>query len=135
MTNRDTAFVKGIEGDYLECRTIRHAWDIEHLGMAADLLDAADIPYGYRGAMIRVLECTRCGMQRHDFLTGLSRRPARLADMGDFVVYARRYRQPKGYLWDGSTELDRPINADYQRELFARAGSPARTSTPLEATA
>jgi hypothetical protein len=76
-------------------------------------------------------------MQRHDFLTGPTRRPARLDGVDAYRVYARRYRSPKGYLWDSSTELDRPVNTDYQRELFARAGAKTITAKPsdMEATA
>lgn len=132
---RDIGFVNGILDEYLECRTIRHSWSIEHLGVAGDMLEAADIPHGYRGAMLRILECNRCGMARHDFLTGVSRRPVSLGGLDAFVIFARRYRAPTGYLWKAHGDISRPVNADYNVELFTRGGFRLPGTKPEEETA
>jgi hypothetical protein len=86
-------FVKSMDSGDLECRALRHAWDItgECIRMTSGQ---------FSGATVRVLQCNRCESIRLDFLTLRGR------------VFYRKYLYAEGYTFPDARSvgsLDREL--------------------------
>lgn len=84
---------------YLTCRTIGHAWD-DNPGAEVD----SDLFKASTGCL--ALRCTRCRMERFDYLGN---------DMG---VFQRYYRRPPGY---GKLPAEQRKAPALRAEMFSRS--------------
>ncbi len=83
--------------EYLQCRTLGHAWNIDWWGPAR--LIPGDIPpvvSAFNWEMVRVATCLRCGSGRDEFYPGGTQDPWEV-----WRVQYRRYRYSPGYQLKG----------------------------------
>lgn len=127
LTDRDLGFVSKLDGDYIECRSIRHGWTRNYFGPARGLLDFT-LPRGVSIlVVVRQLECFRCVVYREDFYNAPN---ANRAAMGlEFISFKHRYRYPDGYQWKrDEASKEKPTPADYNYEYYRRAQQEGKTN-------
>lgn len=115
--NRDLGFVKKLSNEAVQCRSLRHQFDLEYFGRVSGLkeFDSKFSPT----TIVRISVCRRCGVNKEDFFNPAN--ASRLAMGMDFVSFYRRYRYPSNYSWKSSeSSKDRPVNGDYNLELYRR---------------
>lgn len=107
---RDIAWVQKLPNDFLQCRTLRHMWDITSFEYVDD----------YRGkrrdltatVVRRLLMCRRCDTTREDFFEMKGTR---------FTKLGSRYTYQFGYKFvHDEHEADRPNSEDFNRVLYER---------------
>ena len=114
---RDVKWLKSLDTNYIECRSIRHIWAMDRFS-AVDAEESAKVhkPEGASQVIKRVLTCMRCGTVRNDYF-------GRNSSRGMFERIKSEYAYPKGYTFVGAKhDLPRPISSDYNSELFRREG-------------
>lgn len=115
---RDLRFPEKLDHDFLECRSLRHQFNLVYFGPIRGLPPDLQ-PRLSPSTIVRQAECNRCGVIKEDFFNPTN---ASRASMGlTFTSFHRRYRYPPGYQWDGlNSTKERPTNADYNYELYKR---------------
>lgn len=115
--DRDQGFVSKLEGEFIECRALRHQFDLIYFGVANRIPDFKSS----HGPSVIVMQagCRRCGVLREMFFNPYN---AAKAAMGqEFVSFSHRYRYPTGYTWKKSeSSMERPVHSDYAYEMFNR---------------
>ena len=114
---RDLDWVHRLDGSWLQCRTLRHSWQVDSFQAVPDD-EQIRTPRWVQQVIRRVLWCTRCDTRRVE-LFGRS-----MSDKGKlkrFQKFRTQYVYPKGYTFrrvdhDG----DRPVNNDYTWEQYTR---------------
>jgi len=115
---RDEGFVRGLSQEFLECRSMRHAYTIKYFGTlknAPGWLKAKWNPY----TLVLIRQCIRCPLRVMHFMNAANGK--RVHSGEPFRAFARRSVYGHNYLWVGSdSDLDRPDITDYNRELYNR---------------
>ena len=114
---RDVKWLKTLDTNYIECRSIRHTWAMNRFS-AVNAEESAKVrkPVGASQVIKRVLICDRCGTVRNDYF-------GRNSSRGMFDRIKSEYAYPKGYTFVGAKhDLPRPISGDYNWELYQREG-------------
>lgn len=113
---RDLLWVRGLDQDFLECRAMRHSWQMNKFDYVPE--DEVTITVDSGSQVIRrQLECTRCWATKVDYYVRTSR-----ADLNGFQRHSSRYIYRKGYTFKRSEhELANPRPNDYIFESFRRA--------------
>lgn len=119
-TDRDLGFVTDLNSRYLQCRTIRHQFELTYFGPASGLKDFTSKFVG--AIVIRQAKCRRCGILKEDFFNAPN---ANRAAMGlKFTAFHRRYRYPAGYTWSkAESGGEKPTAGDYNLELYTRTNA------------
>lgn len=115
-SNRDIKFVEKLDQDYVECRSLRHQFNLTYFGPIRSIpnFKSRFAP----STIVRQAECARCGVLKEDFFNPTN---ASRASLGlSFTSFHRRYRYPTDYEWDSTSGKERPTNADYNFELYKR---------------
>lgn len=108
--------IQGLPTNYLECRTLGHAWSIRWWG-SLDELPIELIPEVarvFRWERVRVSVCSRCDTIRDEFYPKLDDRE----DPDSYRTQQRRYRYGSEYQLKGVGEP--PSRALFTRTAYAR---------------
>lgn len=101
------------ESTHLECRNLRHSWTINKF-RAVTSDEATDYRLlKWDQAIVRELQCARCWCIKLEFFARDNR------TIG-FVRVKGNYTYPKGYLYKGKKDEERPDRWDYFVELLER---------------
>lgn len=94
--------------EYLECRTIGHAWSVRWWGNIKELPDnlVPEVVRSFRWDLVRVSTCLRCSSIRDEFFPKASRATD---SYQRFQCQYRRYRYPTGYQVSGNGRPDRRV--------------------------
>lgn len=99
--------------DHLMCRNLRHSWTISRF-KAVDHEEAkARRLLKWDQVIVRELTCIRCDTTKLEFF-------ARDRRTAGFVRAKGSYFYPKGYLFKGGKDEERPDRWDYFSELLNR---------------
>lgn len=110
---RDLIWVSALPQEYLNCRSLRHAWSTTSF-RALEPDDAFLKPSGIQQVIRRELECMRCPTVRQDFF-------GRNGGTAAFVRIRSRYGYPGDYQFQTALHTkDRPVHMDYAVEMFTR---------------
>lgn len=115
---RDTRWVKALDTEYLQCRSMLHAWKIESFRLA-ETEEQRALKGGllFKQVIKRDLTCLRCGTVRTDFF-------GRVDARFPFEKIRSRYAYPQGYrFYQAEHKLDRPMSADFHTALYERMTS------------
>lgn len=113
---RDLKWLRSLDNDFIECRSIRHRWEMSRFSALSPDERKVRKPEGANQVIKRVLTCTRCGTVRNDYFGRNSKR-------GMFERIKSEYAYPTGYVFRGAKhELERPTASDYNSDLFRREG-------------
>jgi hypothetical protein len=119
----DQGFVEHLDSDYLQCRSLRHAWKLEYFGTVANAPTEVRTQFS-PGVLLRQTVCMRCGTRKEAFYAppkASARASFREQMASPFFCFYSRYRHPQGYLWKGHDDsLIPPELPDYHKELFTR---------------
>lgn len=114
--DRDVKWVRKLDTVFVECRSIRHMWEMERFSALRSDEKRVRKPEGASQVIKRVLTCRRCGTVRNDYFGRNSRR-------GMFERIRSEYAYPRGYTFiRAKHDLARPISSDYNADLFRREG-------------
>lgn len=106
-------FAHNQASNHLMCRNLRHAWDISRF-RAVTKDEAQEFSLlKWDQAIVRELTCFRCECTKLEFF-------ARDERTIGFVRVKGLYQYPKGYLYKGSKDEERPDRWDYFTELLER---------------
>ena len=86
--------------DYLECRTLGHAWTIVSWGLVGP--DSPPITKAWKWDKVRVSKCLRCQCVRDEFYPAHT-----ISPWESWRVQIRRYHYPVGYQQRGPERHDR----------------------------
>lgn len=110
---RDLIWVSALPQEYLNCRSLRHAWNTTSF-RALEPDDAFLKPSGIQQVIRRELECMRCPTVRQDFF-------GRNGGTAAFVRIRSRYGYPGDYQFQTALHTKgRPVHMDYAVEMFSR---------------
>lgn len=120
----DQAWLEGLARGFVECRALRHSWEIKEYRLATEeevdaipsllhIAGAAAFRRDYRQFIARNVVCQRCQTVRVEMFG--RKNPNKL---GQFDHLFRHYYYPKGYRYRG--EEDRPRQPDFNLELLNR---------------
>jgi hypothetical protein len=113
---RDTEWVHRLDPQFLECRSLRHAWDLNKFEVVArDDISIRVDPSAQ--VLSRRLTCRRCSTVKLDYYVRENKQ-----NLNGFYRHSSRYLYPKGYTFNKKEhELDSPKPNDYIIESFRRA--------------
>ena len=113
---RDLTWLRTLGDEFVECRSIRHMWEMERFSALTPDEQRVSKPEGANQVIKRVLHCLRCGTVRNDYFGRNNQR-------GMFQRIKSEYSYPKGYTFVGAKhDLPRPVTSDYNSDLFRREG-------------
>lgn len=119
MAERDKEFVRRLDDTYLECRSIRHAWKIDHfraVPMDDDSTKAQNYRRQYKQVLQRKMHCLRCGSERVDYFGR-----GDVLNLNGFTKLDSVYHYEKGYVFvTEESDKQAPRFSDYNQELFRR---------------
>lgn len=116
---RDEEFVRTINTAFLQCRTLRHAWDLIYFGEAENAPIPATTELFSASTIIRQAKCLRCGTLKENFY-GFGEIAKRRA-IEEWSPFYSRYRYADQYEWHKKPDgLDRPAARDFTQELYTR---------------
>lgn len=116
--NRDQTFVRELSQGFLECRAMRHAYRVEYFGTLKEAPDWVKAKW-HDLTLVLVRRCIRCQCATLHFMNAANGQ--RVHSGEPFRAFARRMVYPSDYLWHAEEAgPDRPIIADFNRELYQR---------------
>lgn len=113
-SERDLTWVSGLPQEYLNCRSLRHAWNTTSF-RALEPDDPFVKPSGIKQVIRRELECMRgCEVVRQDYF-------GRNGGTEQFTRVRVRYGYPGEYQFQTALHTkERPVHMDYAVEMFNR---------------
>lgn len=117
--DRDLRFVEKLTEEYIECRSIRHQFDVNYFEAIRGIPDFKPPRQMSPSVIVLEVQCLRCTLVVQHFFNPTN--ASRLSMGLPFVAFTKRYIYPAGYGWSSKeSSKERPTPADYKQELYNR---------------
>ena len=120
---RNIKFAQSLSEDFLDCRTLRHAW--QRMTIRGWVENSGDEPevkvrwkIDWKELLVQKLACKRCGTEKFEYFGRQPKEPHKFPNIRKISV---RYVYPEGYSYHSSESIyDRPALTDYYEESVQR---------------